>query len=73
MHFNLTPMQRAEYSAAMRDEVNRKIPLGRHATPEEIAGLSPIWLPMMLPLPRARVYDRRRGDGRWPGQPARWV
>jgi meso-butanediol dehydrogenase / (S,S)-butanediol dehydrogenase / diacetyl reductase len=35
----LTPMQRAEYSAAMLDEVNRKIPLGRHATPEEIAGL----------------------------------
>jgi meso-butanediol dehydrogenase / (S,S)-butanediol dehydrogenase / diacetyl reductase len=35
----LTPMQRAEYSDAMLDEVNRKIPLGRHATPEEIAGL----------------------------------
>jgi len=35
----LTPMQRAEYSAAMLEEVNRKIPLGRHATPEEIAGL----------------------------------
>jgi meso-butanediol dehydrogenase / (S,S)-butanediol dehydrogenase / diacetyl reductase len=35
----LTPMQRAEYSDAMLDEVNRKIPLGRHATPEEVAGL----------------------------------
>ncbi len=35
----LTPMQRAEYSNAMIEEVNRKIPLGRHATPEEIAGL----------------------------------
>ncbi len=35
----LTPMQRAEYSAAMLDEVNKKIPLGRHATPEEVAGL----------------------------------
>ena len=35
----LTPMQRAEYSEAMIEEVNRKIPLGRHATPEEIAGL----------------------------------
>jgi len=35
----LTPMQRAEYSDAMLDEVNRKIPLRRHATPEEIAGL----------------------------------
>ncbi len=35
----LTPMQRAEYSDAMLDEVNKKIPLGRHATPEEVAGL----------------------------------
>ena len=35
----LTPMQRAEYSPAMLDEVNRKIPLGRHARPEEIAAL----------------------------------
>ena len=35
----LTPMQRAEYSDAMLDEVNQKIPLGRHAKPEEIAGL----------------------------------
>jgi meso-butanediol dehydrogenase / (S,S)-butanediol dehydrogenase / diacetyl reductase len=35
----LTPMQRAEYTDAMLDEVNRKIPLGRHAEPEEIAAL----------------------------------
>jgi len=35
----LTPMQRAEYSDEMLAEVNRKIPLGRHATPEEIAAL----------------------------------
>ena len=35
----LTPMQRAEYSDAMLEEVNQKIPLGRHASPEEIAGL----------------------------------
>ena len=35
----LTPMQRAEYSDAMLEEVNRKVPLGRHASPEEIAGL----------------------------------
>jgi len=35
----LTPMQRAEYTAAMLDEVNRKIPLRRHAKPEEIAAL----------------------------------
>jgi NAD(P)-dependent dehydrogenase (short-subunit alcohol dehydrogenase family) len=35
----LTPMQRAEYSDAMLAEVNAKIPLGRHAAPEEIAAL----------------------------------
>lgn len=35
----MTPMQRAEYSDEMFDEVNRKIPLGRHAKPEEIAAL----------------------------------
>ena len=35
----LTPMQRAEYTDAMLEEVNRKIPLRRHAQPEEIAGL----------------------------------
>jgi NAD(P)-dependent dehydrogenase (short-subunit alcohol dehydrogenase family) len=35
----LTPMQRAEYSDEMIDAVNQKIPLGRHARPEEIAGL----------------------------------
>lgn len=35
----LTPMQRAEYTDAMLDEVNHKIPLRRHATSEEIAAL----------------------------------
>lgn len=35
----LTPMQRAEYTDAMLDEVNKKIPLRRHARPEEIAAL----------------------------------
>jgi meso-butanediol dehydrogenase/(S,S)-butanediol dehydrogenase/diacetyl reductase len=35
----LTPMQRAEYTDAMLEEVNGKIPLGRHANPEEIAAL----------------------------------
>jgi meso-butanediol dehydrogenase / (S,S)-butanediol dehydrogenase / diacetyl reductase len=35
----LTPMQRAEYTDAMLDEVNKKIPLHRHAKPEEIAAL----------------------------------
>jgi len=35
----LTPMQEAEYTPEMLAEVNRRIPLGRHATPEELAGL----------------------------------
>src|SRR5499425_3277099 len=35
----LTPMQRAEYTEEMLEEVNRKVPLGRHAKPEEIAAL----------------------------------
>jgi meso-butanediol dehydrogenase/(S,S)-butanediol dehydrogenase/diacetyl reductase len=35
----LTPMQEAEYTAEMMDAVNSKIPLGRHARPEEIAAL----------------------------------
>jgi NAD(P)-dependent dehydrogenase (short-subunit alcohol dehydrogenase family) len=35
----LTPMQRAEYTEEMLAEVNSKIPLRRHAKPEEIAAL----------------------------------
>jgi NAD(P)-dependent dehydrogenase (short-subunit alcohol dehydrogenase family) len=35
----LTPMQRAEYTDEMLEEINRKIPLGRHARPEEVAAL----------------------------------
>ncbi len=35
----LTPMQEAEYTPDMLAEVNRRIPLGRHATPDELAGL----------------------------------
>ncbi len=35
----MTPMQEAEYTAEMIEEVNSKIPLKRHARPEEIAGL----------------------------------
>ena len=36
----LTPMQEAEYTPEMLAEVNGRIPLGRHAAPEEIAGLA---------------------------------
>ncbi len=35
----MTPMQEAEYTPEMMDAVNRKIPLGRHARPEEVAAL----------------------------------
>ena len=35
----LTPMQRAEYTDDMLQAVNQKIPLRRHAQPEEIAAL----------------------------------
>jgi len=35
----LTPMQQAEYTPAMLEQVNATIPLGRHATPDEIAAL----------------------------------
>ena len=35
----LTPMQRAEYTDEMLERVNSKIPMGRHAKPEEIAAL----------------------------------
>lgn len=35
----LTPMQQAEYTPQMIEEVNRKIPLNRHARPDEVAAL----------------------------------
>ncbi|HUU79769.1 MAG TPA: SDR family oxidoreductase [candidate division Zixibacteria bacterium] len=35
----LTPMQKAEYTEEMLAEVNAKIPMNRHAEPEEVASL----------------------------------
>ncbi|MBW2541847.1 MAG: SDR family oxidoreductase [Deltaproteobacteria bacterium] len=35
----MTPMQKAEYTAEMIDEVNSHIPMGRHANPEELAAV----------------------------------
>ena len=35
----LTPMQEAEYTPEMMDAVNSKLPLGRHAEPNEVAAL----------------------------------
>jgi NAD(P)-dependent dehydrogenase (short-subunit alcohol dehydrogenase family) len=37
--YTLTPMQEAEYSPEMLQQVNRVIPMGRHARPEELASL----------------------------------
>ncbi len=37
--YTLTPMQKAEYTPEMLARVNSKIPLKRHAEPEEMAGL----------------------------------
>jgi meso-butanediol dehydrogenase/(S,S)-butanediol dehydrogenase/diacetyl reductase len=35
----MTPMQRAEYTDEMFEELNQKIPLKRHALPEEVASM----------------------------------
>jgi NAD(P)-dependent dehydrogenase (short-subunit alcohol dehydrogenase family) len=35
----MTPMQRAEYTDEMFEELNQKLPLRRHAQPEEVASL----------------------------------
>jgi NAD(P)-dependent dehydrogenase (short-subunit alcohol dehydrogenase family) len=37
--YTMTPMQEAEYSSEMLKRVNDRIPMGRHARPEELAGL----------------------------------
>ena len=58
----LTPMQRAEYSDAMLDAVNRKIPLGRHAKPEEIAGLFAYLASEDAAFATGRVYVMDGGE-----------
>jgi NAD(P)-dependent dehydrogenase (short-subunit alcohol dehydrogenase family) len=35
----MTPMQKAEYTAEMIDEVNSTIPMGRHGDPDELAAV----------------------------------
>ena len=35
----MTPMQEAEYTPEMLEAVNKKIPMGRHASPKEVAAL----------------------------------
>ena len=39
----LTPMQEAEYTPEMLEQVNATIPLGRHARPDEIAEAGPFY------------------------------
>lgn len=53
----LTPMQRAEYSDAMLDAVNRKIPLGRHGKPEELAALYAFLASEDAAFATGQVYD----------------
>ncbi len=66
----LTPMQRAEYSDAMLEEVNRKVPMGRHASPEEIAGLfAYLASDDAAYVTGTGVYDGRRRNLRRTGQP----
>ena len=35
----MTPMQKAEYTDEMIEEVNASIPMGRHAKPDEMASV----------------------------------
>ncbi len=66
----LTPMQRAEYTDAMLDEVNQKIPLRRHAQSEEIAALFAFLASDDAQYHHGpRLHDRRRRDCRRAGQP----
>jgi NAD(P)-dependent dehydrogenase (short-subunit alcohol dehydrogenase family) len=49
----LTPMQEAEYTPQMMATVNARIPLGRHARPEEVAALFAFhifWALFFVPL-----------------------
>jgi NAD(P)-dependent dehydrogenase (short-subunit alcohol dehydrogenase family) len=55
----LTPMQRAEYSDEMLEAVNRKIPLRRHAQPEEVAALFAFLASDDVLPQRTSVCDRR--------------
>jgi NAD(P)-dependent dehydrogenase (short-subunit alcohol dehydrogenase family) len=37
--YTMTPMQKAEYTTEMIDEINSHIPLGRHGDPDELAAV----------------------------------
>jgi meso-butanediol dehydrogenase/(S,S)-butanediol dehydrogenase/diacetyl reductase len=65
----LTPMQRAEYTEAMLDDVNRRIPLRRHAKPEEIAALFAFLASDDAAYMTGHVYtiDGAETAGSWPG------
>ncbi len=65
----LTPMQRAEYTDAMLAAVNSKIPLGRHAKPEEVAALFAFLASDDAAYITGQVYtiDGAETSGAWPG------
>ena len=68
----LTPMQRAEYTDEMLEAVNRKVPLGRHAQPEEIAALFAFLASDDAAyITGPRLHHRRRRNRRRPGQPVK--
>ncbi len=58
----LTPMQRAEYTEAMLSEVDQKIPLRRHARPEEIAALFAFLAPDDAAYISGHVYTIDGGE-----------
>src|SRR5579883_1459932 len=63
----LTPMQRAEYTDEMLAEVNRKVPLRRHASPKRLRRCSPTWRRTTLPTSPGRCSPSTapRRPGAW--------
>ncbi len=58
----LTPMQRAEYTDEMLEGVNSKIPMGRHAKPEEMGALFAFLASEDAAFATGRVYVMDGGE-----------